>query len=235
MTKALTTPTPVKLATHIPAVLAAAENAFPMFTLGGMANTVPKKAGAKDYPVFPDPDGKVTDLAARIKVNEESFKALEGSLEADKKELAKQVMTFWFEHNEGKGEPASSVIVKSPEGDVRVQFQDRFKMAASPQAVAQVLGAENARLHFRQAWELKVKGDQLPDTPDTQGLLNEVMALFTRHGLAKALEFKSSIKPKKGFNKVRHVLFTVAQNLVLNDVCPMIPQVKCSGVGGDNE
>jgi hypothetical protein len=206
-----------------------------MFTLGGMVNTTTKKSGAKEYPVFPDPDGVVTGLAARIKLNEESFKAIEGSLEADKKELARQVLPFWFEHNESRGEPASSVVVKSPEGDVRVQFQERFKMAASPQAVAQILGPEHARAHFRQAWELKVKGDQLPDTPETQGLLNEVLGLFTRHGLAKALEFKSSIKPKKGFNKVRHVLFSVAQNLVLNEVCPMIPQVKCSAVGGDDE
>lgn len=65
MTKALTATPPVKLATHVPVAPAPADNAFPMFTLGGMANTVPKTAGAKDYPVFPDPDGKVTDRADR--------------------------------------------------------------------------------------------------------------------------------------------------------------------------
>lgn len=202
---------------------------LPMFTLG---DTPPMPtASAGKYPVFVDntPGKDVIQTATRVKVNAVVFDSIEGSLKTDKAFLVERTMPYWFQSQQGKSDPASSVSIQTGEGEVLVTFADKFKIASSPQAVAAIVGAAAVTAHFYQAYEIKISGDDLPQTADTQVLLNELKALFTKHGVAHALQFKSSIKPKKGFNKTRHVLFTPEQNIAINAICPMIPLVKTKG------
>lgn len=200
-----------------------------MFSLGDTPVTV--QAGSGRYPVFVDQsaDKEVITTAARVKENALLFDSLEGSLKTDKAYLAEQTMPFWFATQASKSEPASSVAIRTPEGEVLVTFQDKFKLAESVQAVAALIGAAAVTAHFHQAFEVKVKGDDLPRTAETQKLLNEMKALFIKYGVAHALGFKSSIVPNKGFNKARHLLFTPEVNVALNRIVPMIPVVKTKG------
>ena len=67
---------------------------------------------------------------------------------------------------------------------------------------------EHAARYFKQSFELKIKGDLIPDAA-VEPLLAELQELFARHGASAALSAKATIKPTKEFHTARHTLFSV--------------------------
>jgi hypothetical protein len=181
--------------------------------------------------VLPDPDQSLARLGRDIKLQTEQVEALAGALERNKKLLVEKARPLWFTLNAGKGTVESSVVVETPEGQVMVSFQERFGRPESPEKVADIIGPEALQAHFRPAFEFKVDCNALPEGPQTQELLNEVYQLFERRGVTAAIQFTSSVKPRKGFNTARHSLFTPDQNQALDRICPIIAAVKTKGRG----
>jgi len=181
------------------------------------------------YPVFPDANGQAGIIAARIIERSEQFDALKGALETDKAELKMLVSPYYFQCNHGRHEVPSSVGVQASacSGEVLVCYQNRYSQLPDEHALLPVLGDRTGRF-FRQAFELKVSGDKLPEAK-TQELLDELQELFARHGCLEALEVKSGIKPTKEFHAARHLQLTPAENLALDQVCPIIAMVKTKG------
>jgi hypothetical protein len=196
------------------------------------------------YPVFPA-DPAVAEIAARILYRTELFEALKGSLETDKAELKFKVAPFYFKANHQRHEVPSSVSVtaapefkdvdadghevvrKTPGTEALVTFQNRYSMLADESGLLPVLGDRTGEF-FRQSFELKIKGDKLPEDK-TQELMNRLQALFAEFNATDALEVKEGIKPVEQFHAARHLALTPEQNLALEQVCPIVAMVKTKG------
>ena len=179
------------------------------------------------YPVLPDAEGKAAEIAERILERTEQFEALKGALETDKAELKFMVAPHYFAVNHGRHEVPSSVAVNSPRGEVLVTFQNRYSQLPDESGLMPVLG-ERVGDFFRQSFELKIKGDKLPEA-STQDLMNELQALFAKYNCADALELKEGIKPVEQFHAARHLQLTPEQNLAIEQVCPIVAMVKTKG------
>ena len=61
-------------------------------------------------------------------------------------------------------------------------------------------------------------------------LITDLKALFARHGASKALSLKRDFKPRPAFFTSRHTLFTVADNITIDSIVPVITAIKVKGV-----
>ena len=161
--------------------------------------------------------------------------ALEGALELEKAELIAIAKPFYFTHHHGQHAVASSVEARSPDGKVvRVGFSNSYRGTSDEPAITRIAG-EHAARYFKQSFELKIKGDLIPDAA-VEPLLSELQELFARHGASSALSAKATIKPTKEFHAARHTLFSVEQNHELDKVVPISASVKTKlGRGGSDD
>lgn len=175
-------------------------------------------------------------MAAQFKVDKEVFEALDESLDRTKKEIVRLVRPEYFKVFAGHADVESSVRIAIRDangqdtGGVLVTFPEKWSLPESAAQVKAIIGPDLAKQLFRPAFELKVKSDALPEGPQTQQLLNEVFAVFAKYGAAAAVEFKKSVKPRKGFNLIRHTRLTLEQNMALESVCTTQAMVKTTNV-----
>jgi hypothetical protein len=236
-----------------PAALSQAEvrpPVTPPAKAGGLKRVSFGKIAKKDettktaYPVLPA-DDKSAEIAARILYRTELFDALKGALETDKAELKFLVAPYYFKVNHGRHEVPSSVSVaaaaqfkdfdengravvrKTPGSEALVTFQNRYSMLADESGLLPVLGDHTGEF-FRQSFELKIKGDKLPEDR-VQELMDRLQSLFAEFGATDALEVKEGVKPTAEFHAARHLQLTPEQNLALEQVCPIVAMVKTKG------
>lgn len=206
------------------------------FNLGGIAAKPVAGKSAKTYPVLPDPDGQVSEIVAAIIERSEQVEALEGALSVDKAELIALAKQFYFEHFNGQMAVASSVEARSVNGKiVRVGFSNSYRGTTDDSAILRVVG-ERGVGHFKQSFELKIKGDLIPEA-SVESLIGELQELFAKHNAGAALSAKAVFKPDKEFHAARHTLFTPEQNLEIDKVVPIGASVKTKlgRGGGDDE
>ena len=197
-------------------------------SLGGIAKK--ESDTSNKYPVFPDETGAVGELAARIAERQEQFEALKSSLETDKAELARVHIRPWYlRHFHRKTDVPSSVLVNwkttpaegetqpAASGTVRVTVKEQYYTFPTEDPFIPILGEEGVEKYFRQAFELKIKGDKLPS--DKAGeLVEKVQALFAEYGCTDALEAKECIVPVENFKALRFSEMDLAQSLALENV-----------------
>ena len=188
------------------------------------AMTKKKEEARTSYPVLPDPNGQLAVMATRIIERSAQIEALSGALALDKSELKTLATPFYFAQANGKVEVASSITVLSPTGEVLISFPNRYGRLESESVLLPILGEQTAQF-FRQAFTLEIDGDKLP-ADNAQELLNQLQQLFARYHAAEALKVKEGIKPVPDFHTVRHTALTPAQNLALNQLCPIIAMIK---------
>jgi len=181
---------------------------------------------------FPDPDGQVAELVTSLLDKSAQLEALEGALELEKAELVAIAKPFYFTHYHGQHAIASSVEARTTDGKaVRVGFASSYRGTSDEPALTRLAGEHAARF-FKQSFELKIKGDLIPEAA-AEPLLAELQELFARHGASAALSAKSTIKPTKEFHVARHTLFSIEENFELDKVVPIIASVKTKlGRGG---
>jgi hypothetical protein len=195
-------------------------------SLGGIAKK--ESDTSNKYPVFPDETGAVGELAARIAERQEQFEALKSSLETDKAELARVHIRPWYlQHFHRKTDVPSSVLVKwqtapaegqpAASGTVRVTVKEQYYSFPTEDPFIPVLGEDGVAKYFRQAFELKIKGDKLP-TDKASELVEKVQALFAEYGCTDALEAKECIVPVENFKALRFSEMELAQSLALETV-----------------
>lgn len=237
MNTTLLEPTPLQTPAPPPPV-AAPPGALKRMSFGAAKKT--KDEGKTAYPVFVDPNGQVAIIAARIKQRTEEFDALEGAIKTDKAELKMLVAPFYFTHNKGKHEVPSSISVQFPQsdpsgralapGEVLVTFQNRytklkFEEGKDPVApIAAVLGAKMDDW-FKATFSIKIDGGLLPEA-QSQEIVNEIIAVLTKHNAMEAMQVDEELKPVKSFHAARHLDLTPEQNLALEQACPIIAMVK---------
>jgi hypothetical protein len=134
---------------------------------------------------------------------------------------------FYFTTNHGRAEIPSSISIPSSKGEVLVTFANRYPLLKDESGLVPVLG-EAVGEHFRQTFELSIKGDKLP-SDKTQELMDRLQELFAEFGCVDALEVKEGLKPVDTFHASRHRLLTPEQNLTLEQVVPITAMVKTKG------
>jgi hypothetical protein len=190
--------------------------------------TKKKEASTKTvYPVAPDPSGENAIIAARIVERLAAFEALESALEVDKKDLIARNKSFYFMNAHGKVEVPSSIAIPYENGEVLVTFTSRYKALPDESSVAAILG-ENVGEHFRQAFEIKIDGDKLP-VDKAQELIEKLQELFGSYNALDALSNKETVKPNADFHAKRHLVLSTAQNVAIDEACPMVCMVKTKG------
>jgi len=193
-------------------------------SFGGIAK---KRADSKTaYPVFPD-NPQIRELAQRIIERQQQFDALEGALKTDKAEMKCLVTPFYFTQNRGKLDVPSSVAIQSDTGELLVLFQNRYTKLDSDAPMIGVLGDRTGK-YFQQAFNLTIDGDKLP-TDRAQELLNDLVELFAKYNANDALQVAEAVKPVSDFHSRRHLELTPEENLAVEQVCPIVAQVKTKG------
>ena len=207
-------------------VPAAPRKGLKKVSLGGIAKK--ESDTSNKYPVFPDETGAAGELAARIAERQEQFDALKSNLETDKAELARVHIRPWYlRHFHRKTDVPSSVLVPwkteaaegqpAASGTVRVTVKEQYYSFPSEDAFLPVLGEDLVARYFRQAFELKIKGDKLPS--DKAGeLVERVQALFAEYGCTDALEAKECVVPVDNFKALRFAEMDLEHSLALETV-----------------
>lgn len=204
------------------------------FSLSGFAAAPVSGKAVKTYPLLPDHDGTAAELADAILDAAERVEALEGALALQKAELIALAKPFYFTHHAGQLAVASAIEVRGASGNpVRVGFSNSYRAVTDEPALMSLAGEHAARF-FKQAFELKVKGDLIPEA-SAEALLGELQELFARHNASSAVSVKATIKPTKEFHVARHTLFTPEQNVALDRICPIGGSVKTKLGGRDDE
>jgi len=195
----------------------------------------PGSKSAKAYPLLPDPDGQATELVTSILEKSAQLEALKGALEVEKAELIAIAKPFYLTHHHGQHAVTSSVEAHSADGKVvRVGFNNSYRGTSDETSITRIAGEHAARF-FKQTFELKIKGDAIPENA-VEPLLAELQGLFARHGASAALSAKAIIKPTKEFHTARHTLFSVEENFELDKIVLIIASVKAKlGKGGNAE
>ncbi len=186
----------------------------------------PKADTKTSYPVFPDDTGQAAILAARIRERQDQFDALDGALKTDKAELKQMVSPFYFGTNSGKHDVPSSISVQSPDGEVLVTFQNRYSLLPDEAGILTILG-DKLELFFGQTFEIKIKSDKLGTK--AQEFVTALQDLAVGFNCADALEIKEGVKPTSDFHAARHLQLTPAQNMELEQACPIIAMIKTKG------
>jgi hypothetical protein len=227
--------TPSVVAAPIAAAPPAPAAGLRKVSLAGFAVQTPAGKSAKSYPLLPDPDGQVAELVTAVLDHSAQVEAQEAALTLAKEELIAIAKPYYWSHFSGQHVIASSVEARTADGKaVRVGFSNSYRGTSNEAAIMQALGEHAARF-VSQSFELKIKGDLIPEAA-VETLLAELQELFARHGASSALLAKAVFKPNKEFHAARHTLFTPAQNAEIDKVLPIGASVKTKlGRGGDDE
>ena len=192
---------------------------------------VKKEETRTAYPVFNDPStgNQVAEIAARIKKRADEIESLEGAQKTDKAELKMFVAPFYFQTNQRKLDPPSSISIPSDAGEVLVTFQNRYTKLTDSARLETLLG-DQAERYLRQTFTLAITGEELPAGRE-QSIVDEVQAVLEKHGASSALEVKEEIKPTKDFHVAWLTAFTPEQNLAIEQACPIVAMIKTKGRG----
>ena len=192
--------------------------------LAGISTKSAATKTAKAYPLLPDADGQVAALVEGILEKSEQLDAIEGAIEIEKAELIAIAKPFYFAHHAGQMAVASSIEARSGDQTIRVGFSNSYRGTSDDSAIMRAVGEDGARF-FKQSFELKIKGDLIPEAA-VEELIGELQELFARHHAGAALSAKAVFKPNKDFHAARHTLFTPEQNLEIDKIVPVAASVK---------
>jgi hypothetical protein len=191
-----------------------------------------KKAASKSsYPVVPDPNGDVAKMVSEVIKLTAEKKAIEGGLKLAKGEvggsdgLVPLARKFFLDSTSGKADVPSSVEAVCDDGSVLVIMQNRYKACEDEAALAAVIGKANVNRYFYSRFKVEVDGDKVPEAV-AQTLIDEMAALFAKHGCTDALSAKSVTIPKPEFHESRHTVLTKDQNAKVDELCPPVVAVK---------
>ena len=152
----------MKTQAKVMAASAAPAAGLKRINLAGIATKSPASKTAKAYPVLPDPDGQAAALVEGILDKSEQLEALEGALEIEKGELIALAKPFYFAHHAGQMAVASSIEARAGEKVVRVGFSNSYRGSADDAPILRAVGDKGSQF-FKQSFELKIKGDMIPE------------------------------------------------------------------------
>jgi len=199
--------------------------------LGSVGGGKKASSSKASYPVVPDPNGDVAKMVSEVIKLTAEKKAIEGGLKLAKGEvggsdgLVPLARKFFIESTAGKSDVPSSVEAVCDDGSVLIVMQNRYKACEDEAALSAAIGKANVNRYFYNKFVITVDGDKVPEAV-AQTLINEMAALFAKHGASDALSAKSVTVPKAEFHESRHTILTADQNAKVDELCPPVVAVK---------
>lgn len=90
----------------------------------------------------------------------------------------------------------------------------------------------NGSAFFNQGFDLKIKGDLIPEAA-AEEIIGNLQDMFARRNAGAALSAKAVFKPTKEFHTARHTLYSADDNMEIDKVVPVAASVKTKlGRGG---
>lgn len=187
----------------------------------------PKKATTKtEYPRLANPGA--TALADTILDLTDQAEAVTASLDLHKAELVSITKPEFFARYVGRVEVPSSMSALASNGrEVLVSMSNRYK-APADLALLQMLMGEQAARFLRESFKLEIDSAKIPAGKQQQ-IVDDLVAVLTKHGCADALTAKQATSPTEDFHVGRHAAFTAEQNLTIDGLMPMVVAVKTKG------
>ena len=186
--------------------------------------------GKSEYPVLPDPDGKLARLVDRISTGSEELDQLKGELETAKADLTQAARLFYFKHLNGLTDIPSSILAHGVERNALVTFKNQYKAVSDETALEGLMGKAYDEFVY-QDFDLKIDGDKIP-SESKQALIQDLVKLFARHNAKDALTAKQAMKPTAEFHTRRHTLFDTQKNVAIDKFTPIVTAVKTKNVKG---
>lgn len=149
-------------------------------------------------------DPELTLNASRFLGYKEEESAAKASADVVREEITPVALSRWLRANHGVEEPAASVLIPSPRGELLVSFAASW--GGKPASVGIPAKHQTQEFDVQIAWD-KVPGDKIQDT------VNALQLLVKGLGLPKGcLKVSNTTVVAKSFAKARHQL-PVEQNL----------------------
>ena len=94
---------------------------------------------------------------------------------------------------------------------VRAWFSNSYRGTTDDAAILRLTGEKGAAF-FKQSFELKIKGDLIPEAAAEESI-GEFQALFARHNAGPALNAKAFFKPPKEIHTAHHSMYSSEEKM----------------------
>lgn len=182
------------------------------------------KATKTEYPRLASPAAPA--LADTILDLTDQAEAVTASLDLHKAELVSVTKPEFFARYVGRVDVPSSMVAAG-KGEVLVSMANRYK-APSDLALLQLIMGEQAARFLRETFKLEIDSAKLPAAKQ-QAIVDDLVAVLSKHGCADALTAKQSTSPTEDFHVGRHAAFSADINLTIDGIMPMVVAVKTKG------
>lgn len=177
-------------------------------------------ASKKDFPMFPDDEGKIAPMVSELAKSDKQIKALTGTKTAIQKDLKEIVRPFHFKTNHGKSVTTNAVSVFGVDGEeILVTFKDAYARLGDLEKVIEIIGEELTAKFFEQVFVLAIKSEEIPRAK-LQDVINDVMAVMQKHECLDAVSADPYFAPTDEFATARHRVLTPEQNIALESMDP---------------
>ncbi len=199
---------------QMPAV-APSETGVTTFDFGKVKSK--KEETKKAFPVLPDPNGEIKQMADAWLVAHAQKEAAEGSMETLAAQMKQRALPFHYTINAGLADPPNTVSVRGSEGEVLIQYKEAYAKLDSVDAIVGAIGKPLTAKYFEQRFEYSVKSELIPQNK-IQEVIKKMNELSELIGVDGAVVVKPFFKPNEQFRLARYRELTTAQNLALERI-----------------
>ncbi|TXH05151.1 MAG: hypothetical protein E6R05_02245 [Candidatus Moraniibacteriota bacterium] len=182
----------------------------------------PAKAKA-EKPALPVQAEVIDSLATQL----DELEALEGSVDATKRELITELFPKWLDLNASSRVHNGTVVLKGEKRDIQMTFKSAFTKVPADKAdlIKEAVGTTAYGEFFRQKVDAKINFDLVPEDKQ-QVLFDGIASLLQSLGVVNCLTLSDVIVPVDGFNEVRASKLTKSQNEALEQVQKTVVSFK---------
>ena len=222
--------------------------------LGALGAAKPKAKSETNRPTVPR-DQELDALLDSFALIKPQFDDLEAQCDMHRAEIIARCFPHWLAIAAKQPDVGSLNLVSgNPATKLLLSVQNRYAaqvefsagqealMAAITRTVDGAAEPEDATLaRFEEAFEpgltIALKFGEVP-AELRQAVIDDLLPVFEKHGLlqpigdakAAAAVCKQIVQPKVGFHARRHSLFTIEENLAIQQILPAVGMVKLTGL-----
>ena len=217
--------------------------------LGGMKPAAKAKAETTRTSIPRTPE--IDALADRFAELKPEFDRLEAQLDETKAQLVATCFPAWLEACSRQPDTSSmNLHGTKPETKLLLSVTSRYPSQVEFSAGQEALLAAITRptdteddtlARFEAAFEpgltIALKFPMVPEE-DRQAIIDDLLPIFEKHGMLTAAPdmkeaaavCKQIVQPKAGFHTRRHALFSIAENLAIQQILPAVCYPKYTGL-----
>jgi len=240
-----------------PAPAAPAPKAKGGLNLGALGTAKPKAKAETARPTVPH-SADLDALADSFAEMKPRFDALEAQVKSTRLQIIAHCFPHWLAVAQKQPDVGSlNLLGGKPETKLLLSVQNRYPSQVEFSAGQEALLAAIARpandgttnfepeettlARFDEAFEsgltIGLKFGEIPQEM-RQAVIDDLLPVFEKHGLLQPLPgmeeaaavCKQIVQPRPGFHARRHSLFTIEENLRIQEILPAVGMVKLTGL-----